>query len=190
MFEKTNSQKVIIAPKTSDDISDLINNLKSSKKVASDSIPTKTRKIFKERISLPLSQLINGSISKGSFTNTCKLAQVIPNFKNDSRLRCTNYRPISFLSNIRKIIENVIHSRLNFFLEQHNQLHPYQFGFRIDCLTNDALMATVERIQKQLDAGYYTARVSVDLRKAFDTVGHNILLEKRDYYGIRGDAKD
>ena len=190
MFEKANSQNVIIAPTTSDDISDLINNLKSSKSVGSYSIPTKIMKIFKETISLPLSQLINGSISKGSFTNICKLAQVISNFKNDSRLLCANHRPISLLSNIRKTIENVIHIRLNFFLEQHNHLHPYQFGFRIDYSTNDALMAIVERIQKQLDAGNYTARVFVDLRKAFDTVGHNILLEKLDYYGIRGVAKD
>ena len=114
----------------------------------------------------------------GSFPNICKLAQVIPIFKNDSRLSCTNYRPIYLLSNISKISEEVIHSRLNFFLEQHNQLYPYQFGFRIDSLTNDALMTIVERIQKQLDAGNYTAGVFVDLKKVFDTVDHNILLEK------------
>ena len=51
-------------------------------------------------------------------------------------------------------------------------------------------MTIVERIQKQLDAVNYTAGVSVDLKKAFDTVDHNILLEKLDYYGIRGVAKD
>ena len=51
-------------------------------------------------------------------------------------------------------------------------------------------MTIVERIQKQLDAGNYTAGVFVDLKKAFDTVDHNILLEKLDYYGIRGVAKD
>ena len=51
-------------------------------------------------------------------------------------------------------------------------------------------MTTVERIQKQLDAGNYTAGVLVDLKKTFDTVDHNILLQKLDYYGIRGFAKD
>ena len=147
-------------------------------------------KISKEIISLPFSQLINDSISKRLFANICKLAQVIPIFKNDSRLLCTNYRPISLLSNISKIIEKVIHSRLNLFLEQNNHLYPYQCGFQIDYSTNNALMTTVERIQKQLDAGNYTAGVFVDLKKAFDTVDHNILLEKLDYYGIRGVAKD
>ena len=113
------------------------------------------------------------------FSNICKLAQVIPIFKNDSRLLCTNYRPISFLSNISKIFEEVILSR---FLEQHNHLYPYQSGFQVDYSTNNALMTIVERIKKQLDAGNYTAGVFVELKKVFDTVDHNILLEKLDYY--------
>ena len=87
------------------------------------------------------------------------------------------------------MFEKVIHSRL-IFLEQNNHLYPYQFGFRIDYSTNDALMTIVERIQKQLDAGNYTVRVFIDLKKAFNTVDHNILLEKLDYYGIRGVAKE
>ena len=75
-------------------------------------------KISKEIIFLPISQLINNSICRGLFPNICKLAQVIPIFKNDSRFFSVNYRPIS-LSNISKIFEKATHSRLNFFLEQH-----------------------------------------------------------------------
>ena len=110
----------------------------------------KIMKISKEIISLPLSQLINDSISKGSFPNICKLAQVIPISKNDSRLLCTNYRPISLLSNIGKIFEKVIHSRLNFSLEQHNHLYPYQFCFWKDYSTNNALMTLVQIIHSSL----------------------------------------
>ena len=128
-LKKLNSENFIIAPTTSDEISDLIHNLKSSKSIGPYSIPNKIMKISKEIISLPLSQLINDSISKGSFPNICKLAQVIPIFKNDSRLLCTNYLTISLLSNISKIIEKVIHSRLNLLLEQNNHLYPCQFGF-------------------------------------------------------------
>ena len=189
-LKKPNSENFIIAPTTPDEISDLIHNLKSSKSVGSYSIPTKIMKTSKEIICLPLSQLINDSTSKGSFPSICKLAQVIPIFKSDSRLLCTNYRPISLISNISKIFEKVIHSRLNFLLEQHNHLYPYQFGFDIDYSSKNALMTTVEGIQKQLDAGNYTAGLFVDLQKAFDTVDHNILFEKPDYYGIRGVAKD
>ena len=84
------------------------------------------------------------------FSNICKLAQVIPIFKNDSRLLCTNYRPISLLSNISKIFEKVIHSRLNLFLEQNNHIYSYQFGFRIDYSTNNVLMTIVEEYKSSL----------------------------------------
>ena len=88
-LKKSNSENFTIAPTTSDEISDLIHNLKSSKSVGLHRIPTKIIKASKEIISLSLSQLINDFISKGSFPNICKLAQVIPIFKNDSRLLCT-----------------------------------------------------------------------------------------------------
>ena len=80
-LKKQNSENFTIAPTTSDEISDLIHNYKSSKSVDPYSIPTKIMKISKEIISLSLSQLINDSISKGSFPNICKLEQVIPIFK-------------------------------------------------------------------------------------------------------------
>ena len=175
---------------SANDISDLICSLDSSKSVGPCSIPTKILKIARKIVSLPLTELINNSISKGIFPDVCKLAQVIPTFKNDSRLLCNNCRPISLLSNISKIFEKVIHCRLNPFLEQNNCLYPFQFGFRLNYSTNNALMTIVESIQKQLDAGNYTVGVFVDLKKAFDTVDHNILLEKLDYYGIRGVAKN
>ena len=168
----------------------MICSLDSSESVGPYSIPTKILKIARELVSLPLPQLSNNSISKGIFPTICKLAQVIPIFKNDSRLLCNNYRPILLLSNINKIFEKVNHCRLNLFLEQNNCLYAFQFGFRLNHSTNNALMAIVESIKKQLDAGNYTVGVFVDLEKAFDTVDHTILLEKLDCYGIRGVAKN
>ena len=165
-------------------------SLDSSKSIGPCSVPIKILKIASEIVSLSLSELINNSISKGIFPNICKLAQGIPIFKNDSRLICNNYRPILLLSNISKVFEKVIHCRLNLFLEQNNRLYPFQLGFRLNYSTNNVLMAIVESIQKQLDDGNYNAGVFVDLKKAFDTVNHNILLEKLDYYGIRGVTKN
>ena len=110
---------------SADEISDLICSLESSKSVGPCSIPTKILKIATEIVSLPLSELINNSISKGIFPDICKLAQVIPVFKNYSRLLCNNYRPISLLSNISKSFEKVIHCRMNLFLEQNYCLYPF-----------------------------------------------------------------
>ena len=145
----------------------MICSLDFSKSLGPCSIPTKILKIAREIVSLSPSQLINNSISKGTFTHICKLAQVIPIFKNDSRLLCNNYRPVSLLSNISKIFEKVIHCRLHLFLEQNNCLYPFQFRFRLNYSSNNALMAIVESIQKQLDAENYTAGVFVDLKKSF-----------------------
>ena len=114
-----------------------------SKSVDLYSIPARTMKIAKGIISSPFSKLINNSISQGIFPNICKQTQVIPIFKNDSRLLCSNYRPISLLSDLSKISEKVIYSRLNFFLEQHNCLYPFQYRFRLNVSTNNALMTIV-----------------------------------------------
>ena len=112
---------------------------------------------------------------------------VVPIFKNESRLLCDNYRPISVLSSVSKIIEKLTQKRLNNFLEQETCFYSLQFGFRINCFTNNALMSIIENIQTQLDDNKYVARVFVDLKKAFDTGDHDILIEKLDHYGV---AKD
>ena len=145
----------------------MVCSLDTSKSIGPCSIPTKILKIAREIVSLPLSQLISDSISKGIFPDICKLAQVIPIFKNDFRLVCNNYRPISLLSNISKVFEKVSHCRLNLFLEQNNciSINPFQFGFRLNYSTNNAAIANVESIQKQLDAGNCTVGVFVDLKK-------------------------
>ena len=88
------------------------------------------------------------------------------------------------------ILEKLIHLRLNFFLETRNCYYPFQFGFRLDFSTNNALISIVENTQTQLDDGKYSAGVFVDLKKASDTVDHNILLKKLDYYGVRGIANE
>ena len=110
------------------------------------SIPTKILKIDREIVSLSLSQLINNSISKGIFPDVCKLAQVIPIFKNDTRLLCHIYRHISKIFEKCLIVDWI-------FLEQNNCLYPFQFGFQLNYSTNNALTAIAESIQKQLDAG-------------------------------------
>ena len=117
------------------------------------------------------------------------MAKVVLIFNSETRLPCNSYRPFSLLSNIGKIIENRMHQRFNFFLEQCNCYYPFQFGFRLNYSTNSALMSIVENIQTQLDNGEFPIGVFVDLRKAFDTVDHRVLLQKLEHYGVRGISK-
>ena len=141
-------------------------------------------------IASPLAELINKSFQSGIFPDIFKIAKVIPIFKSESRVLCNNYRPISLLSNISKLIEKLMHRQVYSFLEQQNCFYNAQFGFRLSLSTNNALMSITENIQSQLDQNKFWAGVFVDLKKAFDTVDHEILLKKLSHYGIRGIANE
>ena len=82
----------------------------------------------------------------------------------------SNYRPISLISNISKIIEKLIHSRLNSYLEQKNIFYSIQFGFRDRHSLAHALIEIDEKIKKACNKGLFACGVYLDLKKAFDTV--------------------
>ena len=116
--------------------------------------------------------------------------KVVPVFKKDSKLDYSNYRPISLLSNIEKILEKLMYKRLCTFLDYNNIIYDLQFRFRQQYSTSHALINITENIRKALDDGNIGCGVSVDLHKAFDTGNHQILLAKSNHYGIRGVSND
>ena len=146
--------------------------------------------LLQDQILNHLATICNLSSSTGVFPAILKTAKVIPIRKKNSKLEVSNYRPISLLSNIDKIFEKLMHSRLIEFLEEKQILHYRQFGFRKDFSTNHAILTLLESIQKALDDGQFACGIFIDLEKAFDTVGHDILLEKLNHYGIRGIANN
>ena len=120
-----------------------------------------------------------------------KISRVSPTFKNKGDpLDFSNYRPISLLSNINKIFEKLVYSRLYSFLNLHNSIYDLQFGFRAKHPTNHALISLTENIREALDSGKFACGIFIDLQKAFDTVDHKILLKKLEHYGIIGLAND
>ena len=119
-----------------------------------------------------------------------KTAKVVPVFKKDSKLDYRNYRPISLLSNIEKILEKLMYKRLHTFLNNNNVIYNLQFGFRQQYPTSHALINITENIRKVLDDGNIGCGIFVDLQKAFDTADHQILLAKLNHYGIRGVSND
>ena len=112
------------------------------------------------------------------FPSVLKTAKVVPVFKKDSKLDYSNYRPISLLSNIEKILEKLMYKRLYTFLNNNNIIYNLQFGFRQQYSTSHALINITENIRKALDDRNIGCGVFVHLQKAFDTVDHKTLLEK------------
>ena len=163
----------------------IINTLQN-KSAGPASIPEKLLKLIPDLIIIPLCNIINLSFVSGSFPDPLKIVKVIPIHKNGSTQDMNNYRPISLLSIFDKIMEKIMHERLYKFLELNNILYSKQFGFRKNNSTIDALIKITDKIRESVDKGKYGCGIFIDLRKAFDTVNHNILLLKMEHYGVRG----
>ena len=116
-----------------------------------------------------------------------KLAKVVPVFKQGSRFACSNYRPIPVLSSISKIFERYIFNKLMFYLTNNNMISSKQYGFRPSFTTFDCLIDLIEKITSSLDKGLYVVSLFLHLSKAFDTVNHQILLNKLKYYGLQSE---
>ena len=183
-----NLNSIFLSPVTPEEVQKIIHSMPLSKSSGPNSIPIKILKLVCKEISYPLTELVNLSFSTGQFPSALKLSKVIPIFKKGSPLQTSNYRPISLLSNIDKIFEKLMYSRVYSFLEANNVIYSRQFGFRKSYSTTHALISMVERLRRCLDDGNVAVGVFVDLQKAFDTVDHGILCHKLNHYGIRGIA--
>ena len=142
----------------------------------------KILKLLKNDISQQLSDIFNMSFLTGQFPSVLKIAKVIPIHKKQSKVDYANYRPISLLSNIEKIIEKLMYKRLSNFLDINNLIYSLQFGFRQKYSTTHALINLTESIRQTLDEGSFGCGIFADLQKAYDIVDHKILLHILEFY--------
>ena len=150
------------------------------------SFPTHILRSAKHNISQPLSVLLNKSLEYGIYPTKLKIAKVIPMYKNDDPSDPFNYRPISLLSVFNRIFEKITYYRLKSFLEKKNIFNDTQYGFREKRSTEHAILDIINQIENNMDNKMYSCGIFIDLKKAFDTVDHLILLQKLDHYGVRG----
>ena len=125
-----------------------------------------------------ITNLCNLSITSGEFPHSCKIPKLKPIYKEGSLTEVSNYRPISLLPLISKVIEKVIHDQTSDFLNYRNLLHSYRSGFRKNHSTDYCLFFLSDKILKGFDQGLMTGMFLIDLQKAFDTIDHDILLQK------------
>ena len=131
-----------------------------------------------------LTGLINRSFTNGVFPKVWKLVKVIALFKDGDKSLKDNYRPISILLTISKIIERAAHVQLCSYLEDNKLLSQSQFGFWQKRSTSTSLIAFTDQILESMDKGSLTGAVFLDLRKAFDTVEHLLHIKKLKSLGV------
>ena len=126
----------------------------------------------------PITDLCNLSIISGKFPDSCKLAKLKTMYKKCSLTEASNYRSISLLQLISKVIEKVIHDQTSTFLNSRNLLYNYQSGFCKNHSTDFCFSFLNAKILKGFNQGLITGMILIDLQKALDTVNHDILLQK------------
>ena len=175
---------------TEHDTIKLIDSLSSKYSSTSDKINTLLLKSLKHELSLPICIITNQIITTAIFPTALKTAKVIPIFKKDNPHECNNYRPISILPAISKIIEKALLQQLHIHFLNNNLFFNSQYGFRKNRSTEQAALELSDRILAHMDNNKTPISIFLDLSKAFDTLNHTILLQKLKYYGITGKSLD
>ena len=169
-----------------DEVLKLLRSLDENKSTGLDGISGKLLRTVAPAISRSLASLFNFSIETGEFASEWKLARVAPVPKGRKSEGVDNFRPVSVLSVVAKVLERIVHRQLYTYLQKHSVLVEAQSGFRPQHTTQDVLVSTVDNWRKALDDDKLVGSIMVDLSKAFDTVSHPILHRKLSRYGLKG----
>ena len=178
------SEKFYASAVTEDEICKIICNFKDSA-AGWDDLRPHIMKLIQNCIKSPLAHICNRSFMTGIFPSELKIANVVPIFKSGDDMVFSNYRPVSVLPVLSKILERLMYNRLILYINCHGLLYEYQFGFQKGKSTHMALITLIDKITEALDQGELVIGIFLDFSKAFDSVDHDILLQKLELYGVQ-----
>ena len=161
-----------------------IDNMDPKTSQDASGISMKMIKFLKLELAKPLAHLFTLSVTTGVFPSKLKTSRTIPIFKAGDNTSCDNYRPISLLSSISKILEKIVACSLVDHLELNNLIYSNQYGFLRNRSTVHSLLHLTNKISRDLNDKKFVLGIFLDLRKAFDCVSHDILLAKLKKLGI------
>ena len=166
----------------------MIKSMKMSQSKGHDGISSELIKLINTDISSSITVIINQSLTSGIFPDKLKIAKVTPIFKKGNKKLICNYRPISVLPVISKVFETVLQEQLTEYFTTNNLFAPQQYGFRKNSSTELAALELIDRLLNQMNNHKIPTNFYIDLSKAFDSLQHDILLEKLAHYGLTNKA--
>ena len=166
-------------------VKDYITSIPSDKSI-NDIMPMKVYKYVICHIIEPVTHIVNLSLRTGVMPSECKIASVAPILKGGDPGDPNNYRPISILPLIGKCIEYFVNQQFTEYIEKNGLITNHQYGFRKDHSTTFLMLDLFDKIFSAKESNKKPAIVFLDIKKAFDSVSHNVLLKKLKYYGVDG----
>ena len=160
---------------TPEHVKKIINKLASKNSCDVNGISTRMIKTVGNEIAEPLSHIFNLSLTNGKFPTQLKKCRVIPIYKAGDHAECDNYRPISLLSSISKILEKIVAEKLIEHLLSNDLLYLHQYGFLPNRSSEQNLIQIINYISTALNENMYCIGIFLDLKKAFDVCSHEIL---------------
>ena len=173
---ETNDKTMYLSPANKQEIIHTVGECKAKTSEDVDNLSMNIIKHIINFVAEPFTHICNLSFENGVVPDLMKISKIVPLFKSGEKNDFTNYRPVALLPQFSKILEKLFCKRLTKFIEKYKLISDSQYGFRSNRSTSLAILDLIEELTSASDNSKYTIGVFIDLRKAFDTIDHTLLL--------------